>query len=165
MGAPFDDPESGEHFDDSEFRPAHEVFSGGDLDFLQQHGSQSSSVSHLARQSLYVKFDPLIGGRPSVMGRPSVAPTYKSPAQVAPESLIDMNSPSPSKKGGGSKIREEEEEECLEEEVDDEEQRIREKEFQEGLLQREQKLMELQKELEVKVSEVDTLKEELNKKL
>ena len=47
--APFDDPESGEHFDDSEFRPAHEVFSGGDLDFLQQHGSQSSSVSHLAR--------------------------------------------------------------------------------------------------------------------
>merc|ERR1719391_1629497 len=162
--APFDDPESGEHFDDSEFRPAHEVFSGGDLDFLQQHGSQSSSVSHLARQSLYVKFDPLIGGRPSVMGRPSVAPTYKSPAQVAPESLIDMNSPSPAKKGG-SKIREEEEEECLEEEVDDEEQRIREKEFQEGLLQREQKLMELQKELEVKVSEVDTLKEELNKKL
>ena len=33
------------------------------------------------------------------MGRPSVAPTYKSPAQVAPESLIDMNSPSPAKKG------------------------------------------------------------------
>jgi len=163
--APFDDPEAGEHFEDSEFRPAHEVFSGGDLDFLQQHGSQSSSVSHLARQSLYVKFDPLIGGRPSVMGRPSVAPTYKSPAQVAPESLIDMNSPSPAKKGGSSKIREEEEEECLEEEVDDEEQRIREKEFQEGLLQREQKLMELQKELEIKVSEVDTLKEELNKKL
>ena len=39
---------------DSEFRPAHEVFSGGgggqlDLDYLQQHGSESSSVSHLAR--------------------------------------------------------------------------------------------------------------------
>ena len=38
---------------DSEFRPAHEVFTGGggqlDLDYLQQHGSQSSSVSHLAR--------------------------------------------------------------------------------------------------------------------
>merc|ERR1719391_1071198 len=162
--APFDDPETGEQCEDSEFRPAHEVFSGGDLDFLQRHGSESSSVSHLARQSLYVKFDPLIGGRPSVMGRPSVAPTFKSPAQVAPESLIDMNSPSPAKKGGGSKIREEEEE-CLEEEVDDEEQRIREKEFQEGLLQREQKLMELQKELEIKVSEVDTLKEQLNKKL
>merc|ERR1711915_390534 len=77
----------------------------------------------------------------------------------------DMNSPSPAKKGGSSKIREEEEGECLEEEVDDEEQRIREKEFQEGLLQREQKLMELQKELEIKVSEVDTLKEALNKKL
>ena len=38
---------------DSEFRPAHEVFTGGggqlDLDYLQQHGSESSSVSHLAR--------------------------------------------------------------------------------------------------------------------
>ena len=45
----------GENFQDSDFRPAHEVFSGGnqggqlDLDYLQQHGSQSSSVSHLAR--------------------------------------------------------------------------------------------------------------------
>merc|ERR1719369_2606784 len=71
----------GEHFVDSEFRPAHEVFTGGegqlDLDYLQQHGSQSSSVSHLARQSLYVKFDPLIGGRPSVLGRPSMAPYSK----------------------------------------------------------------------------------------
>ena len=44
--APFDD---GEQFEDSEFRPATEVFTGGDLDFLQQHGTQSSSVSHLAR--------------------------------------------------------------------------------------------------------------------
>ena len=87
--APFDD---GEQFDESEFRPATEVFSGGDLDFLQQHGTTSSSVSHLARQSLYVKFDPLIGGRPSVMGRPSMAP-FKTPAGV--ESLIDMQSQSP----------------------------------------------------------------------
>ena len=47
--APFDHEDSGEQFDDSEFRPATEVFSGGDLDILQQHGTQSSSVSHLAR--------------------------------------------------------------------------------------------------------------------
>ena len=45
--APFDD--TGEQFEDSEFRPATEVFSGGDLDFLQQHGTENSSVSHLAR--------------------------------------------------------------------------------------------------------------------
>lgn len=59
-------------FNEEEFRPASEVF--GDLDFLNQHGTSSSSVSHLARQSLYVNFDPLVGGRPSVLGRPSVAP-------------------------------------------------------------------------------------------
>ena len=47
---------------------------------------------------MYVKFDPLIGGRPSVMGRPSIAPSFKPPAP-AQESLIDMNSPSPGKKG------------------------------------------------------------------
>ena len=49
--APFEPEDSGEQFDDSEFRPATEVFSGGDLDILQQHGTQSSSVSHLARYS------------------------------------------------------------------------------------------------------------------
>merc|ERR1719270_1744519 len=159
--APFGDPESGEHFDDSEFRPAHEVFSGGDLDFLQQHGSQSSSVSHLARQSLYVKFDPLIGGRPSVMGRPSVAPTYKPPSSN--QELIDMNSPSPCKKGG--KTKEEVEEQEGDGSVNEEELKIREQEFQEGLLQREQKLLALQKELELKTIEVEKLKEQLKKKL
>ena len=43
-----------DQFGEEEFRPATEVFSQGapgdfDLDFLQQHGTQSSSVSHLAR--------------------------------------------------------------------------------------------------------------------
>merc|ERR1719431_454075 len=66
--------------EDDEFRPASEVFGQGgemNLDYLTQHGSGSSSVSHLARQSLYQKFDPLVGGRPSIMGRPSMAP-YKA---------------------------------------------------------------------------------------
>ena len=31
-------------------RPATEVFSGQDLDFLNKHGSDSSSVSHLGKQ-------------------------------------------------------------------------------------------------------------------
>ncbi|XP_023340175.1 transforming acidic coiled-coil-containing protein 3 [Eurytemora carolleeae] len=82
-----------DQFTEEEFRPATEVFSGQDLDFLNQHGSGSSTVSHLARQSLYVKFDPLIGGRPSVLGRPSVAPLRTREN----EDLIAMNSPSPAK--------------------------------------------------------------------
>ena len=169
--APFED---GEQFDESEFRPATEVFSGGDLDFLQQHGTDSSSVSHLARQSLYVKFDPLIGGRPSVMGRPSMAP-FKAPPGV--ESLIDMKSPSPCKKSGRK----------VEEEVEDEgeittnsseaettvtldpalsvEEEVREEDFQRGLLQKEEKLLELQRDLKVKMDEVEELKDQLKVKL
>ena len=174
--APFDD---GEQFDDSEFRPATEVFSGGDLDFLQQHGSTNSSVSHLARQSLYVKFDPLIGGRPSVMGRPSLAP-FKAPAPApGVESLIDMQSPSPCKKGG-RKVDETLEEAdttittlaaetetrdtgLTEEETLEQDSRLRD--FQEGLLQREEKLLELQKDLKVKMDEVEELKEQLKVKM
>lgn len=169
--APFDD---GEQFDDSEFRPASEVFSGGDLDFLQQHGTDSSSVSHLARQSLYVKFDPLIGGRPSVMGRPSMAP-FKAPSGV--ESLIDMKSPSPCKKGG-RKVEEEVEEEGETTTTSSEtettisldpaqsvEETVREEDFQRGILQKEEKLLELQKDLKVKLDEVEELKDQLKVKL
>ena len=185
--APFDPEDSGEQFDDSEFRPATEVFSGGDLDILQQHGTQSSSVSHLARyeskvmcagicltffmfrQSLYVKFDPLIGGRPSVMGRPSIAPNFKPPAPAAQESLIDMNSPSPCKKGAARREEDSAEESQIIEggdgSVNEEELRIREIEFQENLMQREQKLVELQKELEQKTREVAELKKSLSTKL
>ena len=48
------DLQGSDQFGEEEFRPATEVFSQGapgdfDLDFLQQHGTQSSSVSHLAR--------------------------------------------------------------------------------------------------------------------
>jgi len=156
--------DGGEHFVDSEFRPAHEVFSGGgggqlDLDYLQQHGSQSSSVSHLARQSLYVKFDPLIGGRPSVLGRPSVAPYTRHSEQGGGENtdLIAMNSPSPTKKGGRGEERDSNDKE---EEVG-EEARNRELEFQEGLLQREHRFAELERELRLKEEEVDKLREEL----
>jgi len=100
--------------EEEDFRPASEVFGKGgmDLDYLNQHGSGSSSVSHLARQSLYQKFDPLVGGRPSIMGRPSMAP-YKTAMGGAEEveeetnsgsgDLIAMNSPSPTKPTRGVK--------------------------------------------------------------
>lgn len=52
---------------EEEFRPAQEVFRDAcDLDFLMQHGGSSQEIA-LARQSLFVKFDPLVGGRPSVL--------------------------------------------------------------------------------------------------
>lgn len=155
---------AGEQFVDSEFRPAHEVFTGGggqlDLDYLQQHGSESSSVSHLARQSLYVKFDPLIGGRPSVMSRPSLAPYRQSEGGVESTDLIAMNSPSPSKKGSKCSKKEDTDGDIQDERVG-EEARNRELEFQEGLLQREHKFAELEKELRNKEEEVEKLREEL----
>ena len=127
-----------------------------------------SFTSFIFRQSLYVKFDPLIGGRPSVMGRPSIAPSFKPPAP-AQESLIDMNSPSPCKKGAARRDEDSAEESQVLEggdgSVNEEELRIREMEFQENLLQREQKLVELQKELEQKTREVSELKKSLSTKL
>lgn len=49
-----------------EFRPAQEVFHDpSELDFLMQHGGSSNDIA-LARQSLFVKFDPLVTGRPSM---------------------------------------------------------------------------------------------------
>ena len=45
-----------------------------------------------SRESLYVKFDPLVGGRPSVMGRPSVAPYRRKEEE---RDLIAIDSPSP----------------------------------------------------------------------
>ena len=98
-----------------------------------------------------------------MMGRPSVAPhpaQYKAATQ---ESLIDMNSPSPCKKGEG-RLKEELPEE-REEEVDEEEERIREQEFQAGLLQREEKLVQLQRELEEKTAEMEQLRLQLDTKL
>ena len=58
--------------EDEEFRSASEVFRDpAAFDFLSQHGQrqqgQSSAAAVLARESLYVKFDPLIGGRPSIL--------------------------------------------------------------------------------------------------
>jgi len=66
-----------------EFRPAGEVFQDpSDLDFLMQHGGSSKDIA-LARQSLFVKFDPL------VQGRPSLFPT-QSDASGADETLTHI---------------------------------------------------------------------------
>lgn len=165
----------GHDFQDDEFRPATEVFQGGqgtlDLDYLNQHGSASSTVSHLARQSLYAKFDPLIGGRPSVLSRPSMAP-YKHKREDdendTTTDLIAMNSPSPAKPDIRERVANKGGHEQMAgrggtEDVDgpEDEARVRELEFQEGLLQRDLKYTELEKELKSKQKELDKLREEL----
>ena len=57
--------------EEEEFRPAEEVFHDpSELDFLMQHGGGSTDGIALARQSLFVKFDPLVSGRPSMFHSP-----------------------------------------------------------------------------------------------
>ncbi|KAK4323333.1 hypothetical protein Pmani_005961 [Petrolisthes manimaculis] len=52
--------------EDDEFKTASEFFSNiEDIEFLSQHGTEGDKVN-LARNSLYVRFDPLVGGRPSM---------------------------------------------------------------------------------------------------
>ena len=109
------DTEAGPDIADDEFRPATEVFKDPNaFDFLSQHGGSSNTASQLARESLYVKFDPLIGGRPSVMA--SVANNHhvghrdkstNSNGDVerpssSEKNLIAMNSPSPKKVSNSS---------------------------------------------------------------
>lgn len=63
-----EDTEAGPDINDDEFRSANEIFKDpSSFDFLSQHGGGNEAAVALARQSLYVKFDPLIGGRPSIM--------------------------------------------------------------------------------------------------
>ena len=91
------------------FRPASEAFKDPNaFDFLSQHGGRSGSTNLLARESLYVKFDPLIAGRPSILQQhnqnkgttgdnlESGNGEIPSPTQ-SQQDLIAMNSPSPKK--------------------------------------------------------------------
>jgi len=77
------DSEAGPDIADDEFRPANEVFKDPNaFDFLARHGEGSTSAAALARESLYVKFDPLIGGRPSIAPQQSRQSHQKSNFQV-----------------------------------------------------------------------------------
>ena len=67
------------------------------FDFLSQHGSGNEAAQALARQSLYVKFDPLIGGRPSIMPKNNTIQEDDQETLNNNNDLIAMNSPSPPK--------------------------------------------------------------------
>jgi len=162
-------------FSEGEFRPASEVFTGNDLDFLGQHGSQSSSVSHLARQSLYTKFDPLIGGRPSVYGRPSVAPFARkntdlmeidSPAKSSTttttlNSVVDENDTLGNDTTTTTHMNNNNNETVPA--IDPEELDAREKNYKHVLLQKDQKTIELEKELEEAKRRGEKMKKELER--
>jgi hypothetical protein len=155
-----------------EFRPASEVFTGNDLDFLGQHGSQSSSVSHLARQSLYTKFDPLIGGRPSVYGRPSVAPfanrknkedlmEIDSPAKTTSTTTLNSVGDVNETVGNDTTNMNNNNNDCTA--LDPEELSAREKNYKHVLLQKDQKSIELEKELEDLKRKAEKLKKDLER--
>ena len=79
-------PDVGEDLDcdEEQFRSASEVFKDPNaFDFLSQHGA-GGQASQLARESLYVKFDPLIG-RPSMAG--NVDPTRQARISAANHTL------------------------------------------------------------------------------
>ena len=68
------------------------------ISFNIQHGTGNEAALALARQSLYQKFDPLIGGRPSIMPKTIIDEQDEDGEDAEEESnnndLIAMNSPS-----------------------------------------------------------------------
>merc|ERR1711997_136177 len=94
------DTEAGPDINEDEFESANEIFKNpSSFDFLSQHGTGNEAALALARQSLYQKFDPLIGGRPSIMPKTIIdEPNEDGEDNDEEESnnndLIAMNSPS-----------------------------------------------------------------------
>ena len=174
--------------EEEEFRSASEVFKDPNaFDFLSQHGTAGSGSGggggglHLARESLYVKFDPLVGGRPSVMqrvrreeeeddgegGRKDSDPL---PGADEQKDLMALQSPSP-KKGN----REENDDDGATNKTP-----VRKKpsvdsspkplgpqqhlEFQEQLLRKEAQIAEMDKVVQEKFSIIERLKAEVGKR-
>ena len=128
-----EDTEAGPDINDDEFKSANEIFKDpSSFDFLSQHGSSGGNEAALAlaRQSLYVKFDPLIGGRPSIMPQPtknnSVINEEDEMSNNNNTDLIAMNSPSPQKPLHHRQIRRVNDDEDLEDDLDEEEDALEE---------------------------------------
>jgi len=100
-GLPIENPEDSEAGPDINADAfTNEIFRDpSSFDFLSQHGSGNEAALALARQSLYVKFDPLIQGRPSIM------PKVIDEEEDNNNDLIAMNSPSSSQPQNRSKTK------------------------------------------------------------
>lgn len=103
-----DQLEEDDQFGDDAFKPASEAM--WELDFLEQCGSKNEDFkeSALARQSLYVKFDPLVKGASpkspmkNKMGMRDILPT-KPPSMG--DNLLLMDSPASGLKSSGATNR------------------------------------------------------------
>ena len=147
------------------------------FDFLSQagHSEGHAAALALARQSLYVKFDPLIAGRPSIMpGRQSTAtttngdtskagPQEQGQAQAGNNNdLIAMNSPSPPSKKTSVKLN------CTDEGEESPAQKTKptsltpsqQLEFQEQLLKKDSQIAELDKLLRESLQTNENLRNE-----
>jgi len=141
------DTEAGPDINEDEFKSANEIFKDpSSFDFLSQHGTGNEAALALARQSLYVKFDPLIGGRPSIMPK-TIIDEKDEDGEDEEESnnndLIAMNSPSrrasrPATHQPTQRSRHFEEEDVEEEAIN--EQRLA---FQENMAKKESQMKEL----------------------
>ncbi|XP_062518560.1 transforming acidic coiled-coil-containing protein 3-like isoform X2 [Corticium candelabrum] len=100
------DEQRKEDFTDDEFRPASEVFGTGDddkqfeLDYLESlHSSIEPTAIALARQSLYVKFDPLVkeempDGAAFSLAMGTSSPDVESHSAVKlKDNLLQLNTP------------------------------------------------------------------------
>lgn len=144
VGDILEDTEAGPDINDDEFKSANEIFKDpSSFDFLSQHGTGNEAALALARQSLYVKFDPLIGGRPSIMPKNSRISEENDEEDEESNNnlnhnadLIAMNSPSPSRKTlpKNQRILDSQEEEAVHE------QRLA---FEENMAKKESQMKEL----------------------
>ncbi|XP_040583564.1 transforming acidic coiled-coil-containing protein 3 [Lepeophtheirus salmonis] len=130
--------------ENEEFLCASEAFKDPNaFDFLSNRGVPSNPSSLLVnRESLYVKFDPLVAGRPSVI--------------AANKDLIAMNSPSPPR--NNIQVREDssaQEETLSQEQIQG---------FQESLAKKELKLKECQTNKQKKLEEIENIKVEMEKR-
>jgi hypothetical protein len=170
------DTEAGPDINDDEFKSANEIFKDpSSFDFLSQHGSGNDAALALARQSLYQKFDPLIGGRPSIMPKTIInEQDEEEGAQETEESnnndLIGMNSPSrrasrpathqPTQRSKQQPLNFEEEED------DDDEEAVTEQRiaFEENMAKKESQMTELDRVSKSLSDELKSLQTEVRVK-
>jgi hypothetical protein len=90
--------------DAEEFRSASEAFKDPNaFDFLSQHGGGGAAAAQLARESLYVKFDPLISGRQSLMPKSLTSPAANGHKHGGINTVVEtLSSFEASVLGGGS---------------------------------------------------------------
>merc|ERR1711997_988325 len=162
------DTEAGPDINDDEFKSANEIFKDpSSFDFLSQHGSGNDAALALARQSLYVKFDPLIGGRPSIMPKTIIDEQDEEQDDTEESNnndLIAMNSPSRRASRPGTNQPTHQRSKHYEEDIEEEavnEQRLA---FEENMAKKESQMKELDRVSKSLSDELKSLQTEVRVK-